>query len=142
MREKSERQFLACNSIIYWINELYQSEGDTELEIKPARISPILVLFWVFISWGKIAMNLIIIAQGNPQNIMACLVFDVRKVSNVPSCKNGLFYYTDKLALYNLTITNFVSKDVFFIRRTKRRPSEGQWYWQLLISSCELVFKR
>ena len=78
-------QFLTSNLNIHWIYELYPSEGDTGLEIKPTRISPILALIWIFIRREKIVVNLVIvmIAQRNPQSIMTCLVFDLQKVSNV-----------------------------------------------------------
>ena len=53
-----------------------------------------------------------LLSQNNPQSI-ACLTFDLQKVLNVPSGENRLFYYTSKLAVYNLTITDLVSKDGF-----------------------------
>ena len=51
-------------------------------------------------------------SQKYPQSI-TCLAFDLQKVLNVPSVENGLFYYTCKLAVYNLTITDLVTKDGF-----------------------------
>ena len=53
-----------------------------------------------------------LLPQNNPQSI-ACLAFDLQKVLNVPSGENGLFYYTCKLAVCNLTITDLLNKDGF-----------------------------
>ena len=52
------------------------------------------------------------LSQNNPQSI-ACLTFYLQKVLNVPSGENGLFCYTRKLAVYNLTIIDLVNKDGF-----------------------------
>ena len=53
-----------------------------------------------------------LLSQNNPQSIV-CLTFDLQKILNVPSGGNSLFYYTHKLAVYNLTITDLVNKDGF-----------------------------
>ena len=45
---------------------------------------------------------------------IVCLAFDLQKVLNVHSGENGLFYYTCKIAVYNLTITDLVNKDQFW----------------------------
>ena len=50
-----------------------------------------------------------LLSKNKPQSI-ACLTFDLQKVPNVPSGENSLFYYTCKLAVYNLTITDLVNK--------------------------------
>ena len=46
-----------------------------------------------------------LLPQNSLQSI-ACLALDLKKVLNVPSGKNGLFYYNRKPAVYNLTITD------------------------------------
>ena len=53
-----------------------------------------------------------LLSQNNHQSI-ACLTFDLQKVLDVPSGENGLFYYTLKLAVCNLRITDLVDKDGF-----------------------------
>ena len=73
------------------------------------------------------------LSQNNPQSI-ACLAFDLQKVLNVPSGENGLSYYTCKLAVYNLIITDLVNKNGFCYTwdqtTAKRGANEiGSWIY-------------
>ena len=82
-----------------------------------------------------------LLSQNNPQSI-ACLAFDLQKVLNVPSGENGLFYYTRKLAVYNLTITDLVNKDGFcytWDQTTAKRGANEIGSWIYL---CKRIFKR
>ena len=58
----------------------------------------------------EIKANEKLLAEKNPQT-RACLAFDLRQVLNVPYGENGLFYYSRKLAVYNLTVTDLATKD-------------------------------
>ena len=58
----------------------------------------------------EIKANEKLLTEENPQT-RACLAFDLQKVVNVPYVENGLFYYSRKLAVHNLTITDLATKD-------------------------------
>ena len=73
------------------------------------------------------------LSQNNPQSV-ACFTFDLQKDLNIPSGENGLFYYTRKLVVYNLTTTNLVNKDGFWYTwdqtTAKRGANEiGSWIY-------------
>ena len=60
----------------------------------------------------EIKTNAKVAAAADPQKL-GVFAFDLQKVLNVPHGDNGLFYYSRRLSVYNLTVTDLVTKDGF-----------------------------
>ena len=69
-------------------------------------------------------------AEKNPQT-RVCLAFNLQ-VLNVPYGENGLIYYSRKLAVYNLTITDLATKDATVTLRITLQLSKVPMKWEVV----------
>ena len=77
----------------------------------------------------EIKANEKLLADKNPQ-IRACPAFDLQKVLNGRYGENGLFYYSRKLAVYSLTITDLATKDGYCYTWDQTTAKRGADEWE------------